>query len=276
MQRHTTKLQQNHQAVLESVLRGDTCQQIADSLQVSLESVRKYLRQHELKAQRPPHHRLAEIDRAELQTLLNSGLTQKECAKALGVTRKAIENRVRWWGLKTARTGPRSGAGHKSCWRNGRVLEKHGYIGIYAPLHPYAKVPVGRVSEHRLVMEVVLGRYLEPTEVVHHHDDTPYHNWPSNLGTFACNADHLRHELTGKPYGKTPRRVIPGAYCCYQTIDRCPDESETLAQAPSEIRQKLERYIASHRPTTEHQHLPRRSLLRSGAWRPPFESESTE
>lgn len=273
---HISKLQVHHQAIAEEVRAGAYVRELASRYEMSQMAIRRYLAKHNLVPKRPPCWRTHDIDIQNLQLLLDSGMTQREIAQELGVNSKAIDSRIRDQGLRTARTGPRSGSGHKSAWKNGRVLEKHGYIGIFAPLHPQANAASGRVPEHRLVMELTLGRYLDRPEVVHHHDDTPYHNWPSNLGTFACNADHLRHELTGKPYGKTPRRVIPGAYRCYQTIDRCPDESETLAQAPLEIRRMLEQYIASHRPTTEHQHLPRRALIRSGAWRPPFEFESTD
>ena len=42
-----------------------------------------------------------------------------------------------------------------------------GYIYVYCPEHPYA-FKNGCVPEHRLIMEEKLGRYLLPSETVHH------------------------------------------------------------------------------------------------------------
>lgn len=221
------------------------------------------------------HYRWRTVDRKILSDMLDRGYPQWRIAKALAVSEQTISRRVRQWGLQTCRTGPRQGAGHPE-WRGGRTLNRLGYVQVWCPLHPAAVRPIGRVLEHRLLMEVMLGRYLTRREVVDHMDSTPYHNWPPNLRLFACNADHLRAELTRERWRNSPRRAIPGAHPCSQRLDRCPDESETLAQVPSEIRHRLDWYIASHRPTNAHQSLPRRSILRTGAWRDPFQPASTE
>ena len=60
--------------------------------------------------------------------------------------------------------------------KNGRV-----YKEIYSPNHPNA-TKAGYVKEHRLVMEKVLGRYLESHEVVDHINRfETLNNNPSNL-----------------------------------------------------------------------------------------------
>jgi hypothetical protein len=82
-------------------------------------------------------------------------------------------------------------------WRGGRIVDKHGYILVKTPGHPFA-TKAGYVREHRLVMERILGRYLEPHEVVDHVDGNTSNNDPTNLRLFASNADHLRATLTGK------------------------------------------------------------------------------
>lgn len=223
---------------------------------------------------RMEHHAAASrIDRDGLQKMLDDGLTQQQCAQAYGVHVRAIERRVSAWGLRTARTGPRSGHQHPE-WSGGRVVDKHGYILVWAPMHPQARRPSGYIAEHRLVLEVALGRYLKAREVVDHIDDHPRHNWPENLRAFPSNADHLRATLTGREKS-TPRRSIAGAYRCNQKLDHCPDERETLAQCSSAIRQKLVQHIEIHRPTIEHQAESRRSILRRGAWSAPFRSAST-
>ena len=44
----------------------------------------------------------------------------------------------------------------------------------------------------------MLGRYLDPSEVVDHIDGLHLHNAPANLRVFGSNADHLRATITGK------------------------------------------------------------------------------
>lgn len=218
-----------------------------------------------------PHKR---IDREALRILIETEhLTHQQAAEQLDCSVSAVERIAKSMGLQTARTGPRSGADHPE-WKGGRCLDKHGYVLIFAPLHPLARKPRGTVPEHRLVMEVVLGRYLQADEVVDHRDDHPQHNWPDNLKVYASNADHLRGTLTGRAKA-SPRSSIPGAYGNNQKIDRCPELHETLAQCPENIRLAVERHIRIHQPTIEQSHLPRSKLLRSGPIEPAFPEMST-
>lgn len=74
-------------------------------------------------------------------------------------------------------------------WKGGRKIRKDGYILVYSPDHPFASDAY--VLEHRLVMEQMIGRYLLPTEVVHHRDENPSNNAPENLQLFSSQAEHI-------------------------------------------------------------------------------------
>lgn len=268
------KLQAHHAAILLAIDRGESAATIALAHGTDTQAVWRYLKRCGLKAKRPTHHRKIPLQAEMIQQLLDRGLTQAQVGMQLGVSLRTIEKRVVSMGLRTARTGPKLGHGHKFCWAGGRTVDKHGYVEVYVPLHPRARRNTGRVFEHRLVMELVLGRYLAPREVVHHVDAHPRHNWPENLRMYASNADHLRDELSHRPRG-TLKSSIPGAYGNNQTIDHCPEILETLAPAPSRTRHALAQYIALHQPTSEQQSFAFREVLRLGPPRDPFRLGST-
>lgn len=265
----------HHDAIVELTRQGLGRHTIARQIGVPHHVLAGYMEYRGLRSGQGRGLHMMRIDRGEVRRLIEGeSLTQQQAAERLGCDRTAIERICRKMRLRTARTGPRAGANHQE-WKGGRVLDKYGYVEIYAPLHPLARKATGRVPEHRLSAEVKLGRYLQANEVVDHRDNHPHHNWPGNLHVYATNADHLRAELTGRVKA-TPRSSIPGAYGCNQKRDRCPSPDETLAQCTSAFRAALERHILIHRPTKEHTHLARSKLLRSGPIQPAFPAKSTE
>ena len=135
--------------------------------------------------------RLIEIDQA----------TQAQCASLLGCSLSCIERTCKRLGLKTQRTGPRSGDKHTN-WKGGRTMVGR-YWYVWLPEHPNC-TKSGYVAEHRLVQERKLGRHLLRSEVVHHIDGNPENNAPENLQHFATNAEHLQHELSGQVPNWTP------------------------------------------------------------------------
>jgi hypothetical protein len=99
--------------------------------------------------------------------------------------------------MKTGHPGPvepysKTGEGNSN-WRGGRVRagEKMRYWKRYMPAHPAADA-LGYVLEHRLVAEVLLGRYLRADEVVHHINHDPSDNRPENVSVMT-HAEHMRH-----------------------------------------------------------------------------------
>ena len=132
----------------------------------------------------------------EIRELAAQGWCLRELAKKFGCSRQCMCDRMREAGIP--RLPPWSQPGSRNpAWKGGRHIDADGYILIHQPDHPYATAG-GYVREHRLVMEAMIGRYLERDEVVHHRDGNKQNNDPSNLELFPHNGDHLKAELTGR------------------------------------------------------------------------------
>lgn len=65
-------------------------------------------------------------------------------------------------------------------WQKYSPSIEKGYRKIYMPSHPNA-TKHGMIMEHRLVMEQIIGRYLEKHETVHHKNGDRLDNRPENL-----------------------------------------------------------------------------------------------
>ncbi len=74
---------------------------------------------------------------------------------------------------------------------NGRIIGKRGYIWIISKGHPRANRD-GYVSEHVLIAEKAMGRFLELKHPVHHFDINPANNANRNL--VVCE-DQAYHKL---------------------------------------------------------------------------------
>jgi len=146
--------------------------------------------------------RKREIDAERLRLLIEvEKLQQSKVAALMGLPEKKMTKFCKRYGIKTQRTGPRSGDGHPN-WKGG-IRTIKGYRYVYVPDHPCAHKD-HIVAEHRLVMEKKLGRFLLPHEIVHHIDGNRTNNDPDNLIVFQSNAEHLKEELQGKCPDWTP------------------------------------------------------------------------
>lgn len=82
----------------------------------------------------------------------------------------------------------------RAFWNQRGTRDLHGYVHIFKPEHPSAD-KTGRVPQHRLVMEEVLGRFLLSTEVVHHKNGVRDDNRPENLELMTRSLHAVGYEL---------------------------------------------------------------------------------
>jgi hypothetical protein len=96
--------------------------------------------------------------------------------------------------------GHRFGLGKNNMnWKGGRIRHPAGYVLLAVYDHPYPNMNGRYVFEHRLVMEKKVGRYLLPSERVHHLNGRKDDNRISNLVLFKNDEEHNRfHHPVGK------------------------------------------------------------------------------
>ena len=137
-----------------------------------------------------------------VRELATGNLSSSEIAQKTGLNPRHVRKIL--LRLDLPRLPSHSPTGDRNAsYRGGRRVNLAGYVLVTAPAgHPFAHIArgknLGRIFEHRLVMEAKLGRYLLPEEVVDHIDGLTLHNHPDNLRLFASNGEHLRVTLSGK------------------------------------------------------------------------------
>jgi len=98
------------------------------------------------------------------------------------------------------------------------TLDKDGYVLIYKPEHPFAKGSTNKiyVLKHRFVMEQHIGRYLKPTEIVHHINKNRQDNSIENLILFPSNSAHIKFHYQLKLLSTKPTAC--GSSCSSQSL----------------------------------------------------------
>lgn len=96
-----------------------------------------------------------------------------------------------------------------SNWRGGRRRGGSGrkYIMIYSPNHPNVTKD-GYVMEHRLVMEKKIGRYLKPSEIVHHINGKKDDNRIKNLELVSDRGTHTRNHFKDSFETKRLKKIL--------------------------------------------------------------------
>lgn len=171
---------------------GKTQKRVSDIVGIALCSVIRILRAEKIVFRRE----WSEERVASLVELYLSGCSIQECAKRLGTAKRYVRLFLVEQGIAIrshSEATPQKEKHH--CWNGGRTNGE--YVYVLRKDHPHA-TGLGYVLEHRLVMEEHLGRYLLPSEVVHHKNKNKHDNRIENLQLFATNAEHLAEELRGQ------------------------------------------------------------------------------
>lgn len=142
------------------------------------------------------------MDADELRKLYEQAGSCSELARWLDIPIPTLRYRLVKAGidLKKGYRSPKKvrhyGTEHYN-WKGGTMI-KMGYIMEYAPDHPDANPHKGYVMQHRLVVERSLGRYLLPTELVHHINGDKQDNRLENLEITNQSA-HIKHHKAVAP-----------------------------------------------------------------------------
>lgn len=190
-----SQLAQVRDVLLEEYAKGASTYVLGRKYGVAGATVRDYLRRQGavIRPARGSAKHIVPIDENRLRALLESKeYSIPEIADLLAVAVPTLERRMLILGLKSVR-GRGSPMEKNYFWNGGRFVDVDGYVLVKCPGHPYAENR-GYVREHRLVMEKKLGRFLEPTEVVHHKDRNPANNDPDNLEVYLNNSEHFLAE----------------------------------------------------------------------------------
>jgi len=117
-------------------------------------------------------------------------LSISQIANIVGVSMMCIHKWLNKANIQRRSDGARIGQHHNRF--KGYTINSQGYRLIYSPEHPN-KDKRNYVREHILIAEKALGRYLLPSECVHHINEIKTDNRLENLYLFSERSEHDRY-----------------------------------------------------------------------------------
>ena len=158
-------------------VKGMPMHEIASKLEIAIGTVYNYLKKYEIQTRsRSESFDLKRENGWTYPTEAREKISQKHKGK-----KYSEETRH-----KMSESAKLKGVGHKK-------VRKDGYISIYFPDHPKSNKE-GYIMEHILVMECVIGRWLEENEVVHHINGNRQDNRKENL-QLMTSKEHARFHM---------------------------------------------------------------------------------
>lgn len=88
----------------------------------------------------------------------------------------------------------------------GRKRTKHGYILLCIKNHPNSDGN-GYIFEHRVMMEIYLGRFLKKDEIVHHLNEIKHDNRIENLKVMTT-SDHTTFHNLGTKHTEHAKKLM--------------------------------------------------------------------
>lgn len=179
---------------------------VADRIGISVNTVHHHLKLRGLKSPRLgcrtfPNAACERNAQAVLQ-MCQDGWSLTQIGKVVGTRGGEVKKFLRRQGVTKEFQAYAEGEKHHF-WK-GRLIDKDGYVLIHCKGHPLARKHSHYIFEHRLVMEQSLGRFLLPTEVIHHRNGDKKDNRPENLQVFQSNGEHLAVDLAVDLAGRCP------------------------------------------------------------------------
>lgn len=132
----------------------------------------------------------------ELYAEYEAGATLEDIGLRVGVSYRTVGRWFESHYLRIRSKSENATGCRNSSFVDGPITDPYGYIWLWDESRGK------RVMEHRLVMEKEIGRELSSDEIVHHLDEDPSNNHPSNLVVTDREGHRHYHKLAADKWSK--------------------------------------------------------------------------